>query len=306
MKTNNNVLVASIAIVVFLIAGYFLFKKPKVVVPVVVPDDSQNVISGNSVFVDQEKTLTFSYPKELSLDDISQSKQDWRTNTQDAGTLIARVTIPKGSQPQTNLSDSRFSVGVSNDAKAAKNCLIATNGEQSQGNETINRILYFKFILGDAGAGNFYDTTSYRTLYNGKCYAVEYTIHSTNIGVYDPSQGVKEFDKQKVTAVLEAMAHSFVFLKPDIVSPATKEVVVKPLEVLEDSRCPIYAKCIWMGTVKLRVKVTNKAGVSAEGIVTLGEPKTIAGVVVTLTEVMPAKTDKVLILSDYKFTFSTK
>ena len=38
------------------------------------------------------------------------------------------------------------------------------------------------------------------------------TIHSTNIGNYDPSQGISEFDKTNVTNVLETIAGSFMFL----------------------------------------------------------------------------------------------
>jgi hypothetical protein len=41
---------------------------------------------------------------------------------------------------------------------------------------------------------------------------IEYTIHSTNIGAYDPSQGISEFDKAKVVTALETMVHSVNFL----------------------------------------------------------------------------------------------
>lgn len=59
------------------------------------------------------------------------------------------------------------------------------------------------------GAGNYYETTSYRTVYNDECYAIEYTIHSTNIDNYSPDQGITKFDKEKITSILDAMVQSF-------------------------------------------------------------------------------------------------
>lgn len=35
---------------------------------------------------------------------------------------------------------------------------------------------------------------------------------------------------------------------------------VKFVEVLEDSRCPTDANCIWAGNAKIKIEVTNKAG----------------------------------------------
>ena len=45
-----------------------------------------------------------------------------------------------------------------------------------------------------------------------ECFAVEYTLHSTNLDNYAPDQRVHAFDRAKVTAKLDAMARSFEFL----------------------------------------------------------------------------------------------
>ena len=131
--------------------------------------------------------------------------------------------IPRSFQPKTNFSEATFVVGSSADPKSIELCLRASNGETpgynpevanpvSAGRVTINGVAFSKYNLGDAGAGNYYDTTSYRTMRDGVCYAVEYTIHSTNIGNYDPSQGISEFDRAKVQGILEDIAKSFKFL----------------------------------------------------------------------------------------------
>jgi membrane-bound inhibitor of C-type lysozyme len=263
-----------------------------------------NATAGETTFVDQGKTISFSYPNAFALSGGELGyTPTWRINTQTLGIVIAKVTIPKTTQPQTNLSDSTFTIGTSSDKNAIKNCLIPTNGEISKGKETINGIPYSKIVLSDAGAGNFYDTTSYRTIQNKQCYAVEYTIHSTNFASYDPNLGISEFDTQKVVTALETMVNSVNFLSQE---PTENTTSVTPLEIIEDSRCPQGVQCVWAGTVKLKVNVTNKSGVSTQDTLTLGEPKTIAGVVVTLTSVMPTKTTKTLKLSDYTFKFSTK
>lgn len=54
----------------------------------------------------------------------------------------------------------------------------------------------------DAGAGNFYDIAVFAVPGSSPCLAVRYTIHSTNIGNYDPGT-VREFDK---TALVKLFA----------------------------------------------------------------------------------------------------
>ncbi len=260
------------------------------------------VVLGDSVFTDQGKTISFSYPKEsvLSGGDIGYT-QSWRTNTQSLGIVLAKVTIPKSTQPETNFSEAVFTVGTSSDATEVKNCLIPRNGERAKGIIVIDGVTYNKITLTEAGAGNYYDTTSYRVIKNNQCYAVEYTIHSTNFASYDPNLGIKEFDTQKVVNALETMVGSFKFL-----GTTATETTVTPLTLIEDSRCPEGVQCVWEGTVKITIKVTNKNGTVGTSDISLGETKNIAGVFVTFKSVSPAKTQKVLKFTDYKFDFSIK
>lgn len=263
-------------------------------------------VAEESVFIDEGKTFSFSYPKEFIASTESGYTTNWRQNTQTLGSVLTKIIIPKSFQPSTNFSEAVFTVGASSEPNAIKKCLISQNGEISLGKVDIDDVAYSKITLSEGAAGSFYDTTSYRTLKNKQCYAVEYTIHSTNIGVYSQDQGIKEFDKAKIIAELESMVQSFQFLSADDNDPIIKEVTVTPVSVVEDSRCPEGTQCIWSGTVKVNVRVTNKNGDIATGVVTLDEPKTIVGVSVTLTEVLPVKTNKQLVFSDYKFKFSLK
>ncbi len=46
---------------------------------------------------------------------------------------------------------------------------------------------------------------------------------------------------------------------------------VRPLRVVEDSRCPIDARCVWAGRIVLRVEMRSAAGRATRDLA-LGEP----------------------------------
>jgi hypothetical protein len=51
------------------------------------------------------------------------------------------------------------------------------------------------------------------------------------------------------------------------------DVRVTPLAVVEDSRCPSDATCVWAGRVRLRVRI----GGAGEQVMEIGHPLTVAG-----------------------------
>ena len=64
-------------------------------------------------------------------------------------------------------------------------------------------------------------------------------------------------------------------------------ISITPLEVLEDSRCPVDAECLWAGTVRVRVTLESEGGVQ-ETTFSLESTITFAGNRVKLSGVMPA------------------
>jgi len=62
---------------------------------------------------------------------------------------------------------------------------------------------------------------------------------------------------------------------------------ITPLAVLEDSRCPMNARCVWGGQVRLRVRIDSGRGGEVE--VTSGKPVTVADGTLELVEVQPDK-----------------
>lgn len=79
---------------------------------------------------------------------------------------------------------------------------------------------------------------------------------------------------------------------------------VTPIKVIEDSRCPMNARCVWAGRVVLRVKVTGGAWQRTIDL-TMGEPVQVADGGLTLVSVTPDKrTDTAIKPRDYRFAFT--
>jgi hypothetical protein len=82
------------------------------------------------------------------------------------------------------------------------------------------------------------------------------------------------------------------------------EVTIVPLEILEDSRCPVDVQCIQAGTVRIKARVVSGLGES-EMTFTLNKEITTEAESVTLTDVQPVKKSTVHPSpSEYTFTFT--
>ena len=77
---------------------------------------------------------------------------------------------------------------------------------------------------------------------------------------------------------------------------------VTPLRVLEDSRCPMEARCIWAGRVKLSVRY-NAGGGDRIGELASDQPLQMRGGMLELQSVMPPRSVRgTLMPRDYRFT----
>ena len=79
---------------------------------------------------------------------------------------------------------------------------------------------------------------------------------------------------------------------------------VRPLAVIEDSRCPINAICVWAGRLVVRAEVRGGSWRQTRDF-ELGKPQPIADGELTLVAAEPSKmagaeTDR----RDYRFTFT--
>ncbi len=63
-------------------------------------------------------------------------------------------------------------------------------------------------------------------------------------------------------------------------------LVATPLEVIEDSRCPMNARCVWAGRVMLSTRIEG-SGWQENAELTLGEPYSTHDTSIALTSVSP-------------------
>lgn len=84
------------------------------------------------------------------------------------------------------------------------------------------------------------------------------------------------------------------------------DVVLTPLSVVEDSRCPVNARCVWPGklTVSTRITATHWKQTAP---LTLGEPYEVMGRKIMLVSGTPEKrTDREAQPSEYRFVYEAR
>jgi len=81
---------------------------------------------------------------------------------------------------------------------------------------------------------------------------------------------------------------------------------IRPIEVLEDSRCPSNVVCIWAGRLVLLAEVSYRGGSEEyRGKLTLGEPLQLGQETVTLVATEPGtRAGKPTDPRAYRFTFA--
>ncbi len=89
---------------------------------------------------------------------------------------------------------------------------------------------------------------------------------------------------------------------------AVGALVVTPQAVVEDSRCPINARCIWAGRLVVKTRIDGK-GWRETADLTLGEPHATHGMSLSLTSGEPGRMageGKETKPADYRFTFEAR
>ena len=81
--------------------------------------------------------------------------------------------------------------------------------------------------------------------------------------------------------------------------------IIRPVKVVEDSRCPMNTRCIWAGTVKIEaiwVRPNGDRTIKLE----LGKPVPLADGSIEMTDVSPSRMageGRELKAEDYRFSF---
>jgi len=76
-------------------------------------------------------------------------------------------------------------------------------------------------------------------------------------------------------------------------------LIVTPLAIVEDSRCPTDTQCVWAGRVRIDAAINDE-----RHELTLGQTAAVAGGTLVLAEVRPAKVADIVVgPTDYRFRF---
>ena len=90
------------------------------------------------------------------------------------------------------------------------------------------------------------------------------------------------------------------------VSVRVGDLVVTPKKLVEDSRCPINARCVWAGRAIVTTRIVGE-GFSDTADLTLGEPFGTHGKMIALVSVRPDKTtDRAIEQREYRFVYEIR
>ncbi len=102
------------------------------------------------------------------------------------------------------------------------------------------------------------------------------------------------------TATVAAPRHGLVRLGQRV---RIDGAIIRPIRVVEDSRCPANARCIWAGRLVLRTELRTPRRHERIDL-TLGEPTPVAGGMLTLNSATPARyTNRPVRSGDYRVGF---
>jgi hypothetical protein len=114
------------------------------------------------------------------------------------GYVLTAIGVPAEYFTNTNLSEAYFILAANEDENLEDGCLAPMQGETTAGTKQIYADDFQIFKSIDAAAGNRYESTIYRLDKNDICYEAVTFLHYGVFENYDPSLGIKEFDRADV------------------------------------------------------------------------------------------------------------
>lgn len=144
--------------------------------------------------------------------------RDFNTTTLDharggfLGTPRITIAFPQDAfkTPKSNFGEAYLTVRIGIDPDSLQQCYIAPAETTTPfvDGPTVNGVLFKQTTAVDVAAGNIYTSRIYRALKNNRCYEISLTVHTANIGNFDPGT-VVEFDKEQAFEKLDAIFKSF-------------------------------------------------------------------------------------------------
>jgi len=199
MKQWWLVIVLAVILIAF---GVYDVVKPFSSTPVVA-----DIIAGtpNATYTNSQLGFSLQYPSTAT-----SSAFDFTGYLPLTQTPVTSFVLPADMSAGTNLGQAGVYIGATTSPSIVTTCATAqqNSGEIATTSATIGGTVFSVFTSNDAGAGNFYETKSYRAVVNGSCLEINETLHSGNIGNYTPGT-VTEFDHAKFSGILDAIVQTY-------------------------------------------------------------------------------------------------
>lgn len=161
---------------------------------------------------DTSDIYSLQYPRDFELLQLENARGGF------IGTSRLSLVFPKGmfTTPKSNFNEAYLTVRIGIDADSIENCYTKPENAKKEffPGPTINMIPFEMTTTTDIGAGGMYESRVYRTLQNKRCYEITETIHTGNIGNYEPGT-VAQFDKQKAYTELDKILNTFTLVTKD-------------------------------------------------------------------------------------------
>jgi hypothetical protein len=209
---NRNILLGSIALII-IIVGIIFVGKQKAAAPgeqaalEEATKDWEIWESGTyNSDADESTMYTVSHPKDFVVSKRATAKGGFLKNP------LVTMAFPKGAfaEPKSTYSEGYATISSSKSKNTEERCFTIPGEATGEFTDvtTWNDLKVKRVDASDPGAGNLYTSRIYRTLFDGTCYEVALTVHTTNIDNYEAGT-VVEFDKEQAFSVLENIRMTF-------------------------------------------------------------------------------------------------
>jgi len=209
-----------LTVVIFVIAGYFIFTKTSR--PVISPT-GDTISSSTNAYANESKWkiwqdgfynkttdgffgYEFQYPRDFDV--YSGDRANGYLLPQE--TPLVQVRFPQDAyrEPKSNFGEAYMTISYSTSTKDCYQIPYDPALANLQ-DVDINGVSWRFGTTTGVGAGQIYDSKVYRTISNDRCFEAVLTVHTGNIGNYEPP--VQEFDKSKAFSILGGILNSFKF-----------------------------------------------------------------------------------------------
>ena len=209
-------------IVMALIAWWFGFRNAE---EEMLPEPAAPTIElseGLSIYTSGEYGFLFAYPSGAEISELFESpwlSDAWSVNALPDATGIPLVSVvtyrTESEDSYPRHFEASVRIGKSDDAREVARCLSARegSGEVELPDRVIGEQTFAAFSFGDAGMQRYVNGVSYRTLYQGVCYAVEQIRAGSS---YREDESAKDIPEETLTAAydsLDTIIESFRFAR---------------------------------------------------------------------------------------------